>query len=196
MKNKVSKIILWIVGVIIAVLAFFWFLGAYGYDIQNYFIRQKQIKIEAQIEEEKAKILEAQKNDIYGGKTPEETLDLYITALKAGDIELASKYWEVSLERPSLQKNKVINLTEVLNQDGNFNVAVDNLKGLLVSKYKKYNTDGDFVLTYEYVTLKDATSTMFVNNTEYSWLVPKGEKESISMVLRLNPYTKVWKIIQ
>ena len=31
--------------------------------------------------------------DTYGGKTPEETLALFIAALKKGDIELASRYF-------------------------------------------------------------------------------------------------------
>ena len=45
--------------------------------------------------------------DTYGGKTPEETLQLFIDALKKGDIDLAAKYfvvekqeeWRESLER-------------------------------------------------------------------------------------------------
>ncbi len=36
---------------------------------------------------------EAMKQDTYGGKTPEETLQLFITALEKEDIELASKYF-------------------------------------------------------------------------------------------------------
>lgn len=35
----------------------------------------------------------AMKNDTYGGKTPQETLDMFVDALKKGDIELASKYF-------------------------------------------------------------------------------------------------------
>ena len=194
--GKTKKIILWVVGVIIAVLAFLWFLGAYGYQIQNYFIQKSQEKYLAQIEENRARLLEAQKNDTYGGKTPEETLDLYVTALKAGDIELASKYYEVSAENPALQKNEFEVLKRVYNEDGNLNIAIENLKNILNSKFKKFNSDSEFVVTYEYITLEDATSTSVVNGTEYSWLVPKGERESISIVLRLNPYTKVWKIIQ
>jgi len=31
--------------------------------------------------------------DTYGGKTPEETLNLFIEALKKEDLELASKYF-------------------------------------------------------------------------------------------------------
>ena len=34
-------------------------------------------------------------NDTYGGTTPEETLALFIDALKKGDIDLASKYFVV-----------------------------------------------------------------------------------------------------
>lgn len=35
----------------------------------------------------------AMKNDTYGGKTPEETLKMFIDALKKDDVELASKYF-------------------------------------------------------------------------------------------------------
>jgi hypothetical protein len=35
----------------------------------------------------------AMKADTYGGKTPEETLGMFIDALKKGDVELASKYF-------------------------------------------------------------------------------------------------------
>lgn len=35
------------------------------------------------------------RSDKYGGKTPEETFDLFIAALEKGDIELASKYFVV-----------------------------------------------------------------------------------------------------
>ena len=41
----------------------------------------------------KADELKAQ--DTFGGKTPEETLELYIDALKEGDMELASKYFRL-----------------------------------------------------------------------------------------------------
>lgn len=39
------------------------------------------------------KYQEAMKNDTYGGKTPQETLDLFVEALRAEDVELASKYF-------------------------------------------------------------------------------------------------------
>ncbi|MEN9614108.1 MAG: hypothetical protein RLZZ347_415 [Candidatus Parcubacteria bacterium] len=38
---------------------------------------------------------QAYRNDVYGGATPEETLKLFTDALKAGDTELAAKYFVV-----------------------------------------------------------------------------------------------------
>ncbi|MEK7560005.1 MAG: hypothetical protein AAB522_01760, partial [Patescibacteria group bacterium] len=51
----------------------------------------------------------AYENDTYGGKTPEETLQLFIDALKKGDIELASKYFVIEKQedrKESLEKVK------------------------------------------------------------------------------------------
>ena len=42
-------------------------------------------------------------NDTYGGTTPEETLALFIDALKKGDIDLASKYFVVDERRIQLE---------------------------------------------------------------------------------------------
>lgn len=51
----------------------------------------------AQYEKDYAARLEAEREakmaDTYGGKTPAETLSLYIEAVKKGDYELASKYF-------------------------------------------------------------------------------------------------------
>ena len=40
--------------------------------------------------------------DTYGGATPEETLKLFVYALKAGDIELASKYYVPEKQKEAL----------------------------------------------------------------------------------------------
>ena len=39
---------------------------------------------------------ERQRQDVYGGNTPEETLQLFITALEKDDLELASKYFSLT----------------------------------------------------------------------------------------------------
>ena len=52
-------------------------------DVLDYFEQYKQ----------------AQNKDIYGGKTPEETLSLFVDALKKGDVKLASKYFVLDKQK-------------------------------------------------------------------------------------------------
>jgi len=47
-----------------------------------------------ELDEYYRKVDELKASDTYGGKTPEETMELYIDALKKGDVELASKYFD------------------------------------------------------------------------------------------------------
>jgi len=195
MKNKVLKIGLWVVGVIFVMLTILYILGTYRLQIENYFETQRYEKMMAKYEKEKAEILEMQKNDTYGGKTPEETLDLYIQALKAGDIELASKYYEISLENASLREKKLGALKKDLD-DKLIDLSIKNLNLILDLGYRKFINDNEYVITYKYFTEDNSTSTMVSGATEYVWLVPAGSEESFSKAFRLNPYTKVWKIIQ
>jgi len=68
----------------------------------------KYIKVSMKGYEEYEK---AYKNDFVGGNTPEETIDLFIDALKKGDYELASKYfvideqgrWKKSFDNPNIE---------------------------------------------------------------------------------------------
>lgn len=46
------------------------------------------------VEQEK-QLIQQMKDDPYGGETPEETLRLFIDALKKGDTDLASKYFVI-----------------------------------------------------------------------------------------------------
>lgn len=70
------------------------------------------------------------REDPYGGDTPEETLELFISALKAGDIDLASKYFlpdEWEKWRKNLQRVK---------DNGNLEEMITDLSGA-----KLANTD-------------------------------------------------------
>ncbi|MDP3661768.1 MAG: hypothetical protein Q8R17_02885, partial [bacterium] len=53
----------------------------------------KELKDPKKIQEYSDNLVEAYKKDFDGGDTPEETLNLFIAALKAGDTDLASKYF-------------------------------------------------------------------------------------------------------
>ncbi len=83
MKNKIFKIILIIIGVAALLTVFI--------VAKNYYDGWRQSKLPGfQIQ----KIYEeAAKNDIWGGKTPQETYEMFIAALQKGDIDLASKYF-------------------------------------------------------------------------------------------------------
>jgi len=43
----------------------------------------------------------ALRNDTYGGQTPEETLQMFISALKQGDLDLAAKYFYLNTNEKS-----------------------------------------------------------------------------------------------
>ncbi len=81
MLNKTSlKFIAGFVVIIAASLASLYFL-------QTYFNPKRQA------ERRYAELQKQYADDVYGGKTPGETLQLFIAALKAGDADLASKYF-------------------------------------------------------------------------------------------------------
>src|SRR3989344_510439 len=77
------------------------------------------------------KVEEPYYTDTYGGATPEETYDLFIEALKAGDVELASKYFEID-GREEWEKT-----LETYEKSGN----LDNLIGELEDAKHKWNRE-------------------------------------------------------
>lgn len=90
----------------------------------------------------------AYKNDTYGGKTPEETLALFIDALKKGDIDLAAKYMIIE------EQNKILSDLKEAKNSGRFNQIVQNLLSVKLSS-KNDNTasfsltDSNNVLQYQ-----------------------------------------------
>lgn len=101
--SPVWKIIKWTVIVIAAAyLAFVAYraLILYRQTKQEPFVARDfdEVALELKGDPEKMEryskqLAEAYKNDAYGGDTPEETLNLFIAALKAGDTDLAAKYF-------------------------------------------------------------------------------------------------------
>ncbi len=71
------------------------FVAIVGVVAGGYFIWANFFKydIEKVYKEQEAKYVAAMTADTYGGKTPQETLDLFVDALRKGDVELASKYF-------------------------------------------------------------------------------------------------------
>lgn len=120
---------------------------------------QETIKYFADLEEK-------YKNDTYGGSTPEETMQLFIAALKAGDTELAAKYFVIEKQeewKTALAKAK---------ENGNITKLISKLGEVNVPKEGVENFAGSFVISHS------------IKNEPYSW--------SINLVM--NEYTNKWKI--
>ena len=68
----------------------------------------------------------AQRDDTYGGKTPEETMQLFIAALEKEDLDLAAKYF--SLAEPGVQDPKWIGQLTKAKDDGRLRDSIKLLK--------------------------------------------------------------------
>ena len=116
--------------------------------------------------------------DTYGGDTPEETLELFISALKAGDIELASKYFMV--EEREARFNK---FTDVKNSN-----LIDEFIGNLEKAELKEVTLEKAVFSYK---IKTEGGRAIVGGKEIP--VPAGVySQTITISINTNG---VWKII-
>jgi hypothetical protein len=196
MKKKILRISLYVGGAILIILTIFYFLGAYETEIVEYFGKKRDVKIMEQAESQRLMYLNLQQNDNYGGKTPEETLLLYIEALKALDIELASKYYEISLEEPNLQKREIEDLKAFILKEGNLDLMIKNIEN--IKNLGKRNTwsETEVSFVYYFITEEEIQDISIISREEITTIIPKGTELHMGISLRLNLYTKVWKIIQ
>jgi len=95
---------------IFAILAFLAF-SVYRYNLVLNSGIQHEKDLAARLEAEK----QAKMADTFGGKTPAETLQLYIDALKNGDFELASKYFIESKRQADLDSYKNVKPEDIAN---------------------------------------------------------------------------------
>ena len=108
--------------------------------IAGFFIWQKyscdnscQVKKEFQ-----TKYMQAMSEDNYGGKTQQETLDLFVAALKVGDADLASKYFvlDENLSREKWLKTLIIFKEKGLLNDMAKDIKPDSIT-MELNKYSK-----------------------------------------------------------
>jgi len=91
------------------------------------------------VEQEK-QLIQQMKDDPYGGDTPEETLGLFIDALKKGDTDLASKYFVVG-EREKVRKE--------LDEAKEKGLLDEGIKNLEKTKITKRDNEAFFTLVDE-----------------------------------------------
>ena len=103
----------------------------------------------------------AYREDQYGGNTPEETLQLFIDALKKGDTDLAAKYFVVDEQEKWREKLLDIQKKNVLT------LMVNDLERL---KLTKQNEDRVFfTLANEQKTV--LVEMIFVKNINNNWKI-------------------------
>ncbi len=89
----------------VAVIGFLVFYLGYiaGWEAKHYLDNWKILR---KVDAFNNAIIQMFKNDTFGGKTPEETYNLFVDALKKQDVELAVKYFILDAERRARYKKE------------------------------------------------------------------------------------------
>lgn len=129
--------------------------------------------------------------DTHGGKTPEETIELFLAALAKNDIVTASRYYELSVQPQAWESLKA-----ELAKNGN----MEQTRSFFEEVYKKGTKGcknieselGGCWFDYKYKTTED--ETVGIRGRTEKIFIPKGSLETKSIGLSFNKYSEVWKI--
>ncbi|MFH0803882.1 MAG: hypothetical protein V1877_02080 [Candidatus Tagabacteria bacterium] len=135
--------------------------GAIWLDRYYQWRKSPQYQAEKYLKEMEQKYRE----DTYGGFTPEETLQLFIDALKKGDTDLASKYFVV--DKQEEWKNKL----EKSREAGNIN---------------------NFIILLEKINSKENGREIFKGAYQFTYSLNNDTPWIIDLVI--NSLTNKWKI--
>ena len=163
-------------------------IGKYWPAIQEAKYKWEAERFDKMIADQKKKQEDAERADTYGGKTPEETFDLFLEALKKDDVALVSKYYEVKIQDKALESFKK-ELAEKGNLSQSLAYFLDVRKGVkkCADVDKEY---GGCVFEFEYVTDNNITAT--VSNSQIT--ISKGDKSIKSIEIGSNDISNLWKI--
>jgi len=166
-KMPLKKMILFFVGIIIlvvgAILLWTYYLSPSARESRR--IEQQY----QQYTDWKDFYESAMRADIYGGSTPQETLDLFISALEKEDVELASKYFW--LEEDGKPDQMWVDGLQQAKSEGRLEEIISIIKKSIPSERNTGSED-----THEFI----------VKNTN-------NEVER-SIILKFNTYSNIWKI--
>lgn len=161
--NKKTKRIIKISGVVLGAFIIF-YLAMIGPELW------KSYKWQKAVDDYEEAMRKPYKEDIYGGKTPEETWSMFLDALKKGDIDLASKYYDVEHQSNAKQ------WLDGLKQKNELAQTIKEMEKLRKSESQPLSKDKIY---YSYDFFSDQYKQTLTGR----------------IVFYLNPYTKVWKII-
>ena len=145
-------------------------------------------KIEAwQAQRAYEKIFEPYYKDTYGGRTPEETYDMFIGALKNGNIELASKYFVYENQddwKETLYQYK---------QSGVLAKFVSELEGNRKSWKLGDNSDEQITFLYKYTRSEPTVTELPVEDGKTQKVTLPAGTFNAEVIFTKHP-TGIWKI--
>lgn len=171
-KKPKKRRVAWIIIVSIVILvALFLSFGGYA-AIKQYYNNIQERKNMSQLIKGYDKMMDVISKtlteDTYGGKTPQETLDMFIDALEKGDIELAGKYFALD---DNLSRQKWEDGLKQAQEEGRINNIINVVRAAIPTKGSS-------------------------NLESFSWFSVYDSNGDVlnDIELRLNEYSKVWKI--
>jgi len=159
--------------------------------VLGYFLLQPYYRIwkmANQLEKVEKELIEYFKKDIYGGRTPEETYHLYLTALKKGNLEEASKYhWWTKQEKEKERLKK-------LKQENKLQEHIESFPKW--EELEEEEGDGE---EKRYVLIKNNPEPETVKLPDgrggyIETTFPPGDYIAFSVAFYLNKYANIWKI--
>lgn len=141
-------------------------LAGGGYFVWDRYFSESARDVRA-FKDYQKQVEEAYRNDIYGGATPEETLKLFVEALKKEDIELASKYFALD---DNLSREKWDNYLKQVKEKGLLKQMANDIEKDAKLGNPAYKSDAGFVLLNDDGTV------------------------GVQIDMEINPVSKVWKI--
>lgn len=123
------------------------------------------------------------REDKYGGKTPEETYDMFLDALRKGDTTLASKYFTIG------DQEKWMRTLSKFKENGSL-VAFAQERENLKSLWKKSNKSTETSVSFTYQVLIEKDGTAFFEGQEIN--IPAGNYQNESVFTKYP--SGVWKI--
>ncbi len=169
-KNKNKKKLI-IISFVCVVIILFGVSGAFGFikeRIQRTIDTYKTQKAIEQFYQGLDEYYQKFAEDTYGGKTPQETLDMFIEALEKGDIDLAAKYFAMD---DNLSRKKWEDGLKAQAEAGKIQELIN-----IVKQFKPALKQSSVTSTYEFVIIGD------------------GGMVEYSIEMEFNQYSGVWKI--
>lgn len=186
--SRGKKVGIGVVVIVILLVIVFYGLGKNSDAIEAWLARRQERALQAWVDKNLAREKQAYRDDIDGGKTPEETVAIFLTALKAGNLDQAAKYYELPLQEKALK-----NLRDEKTQYGNVDHTITYFEEVMKKGTKQCNEKGDgCTFNLKYVNDKDFVTK--AEDSDLTFSFKKGQILEKGFSFSLNIESHVWKI--